>query len=1246
MNKLRTNSGRTFRFPFDIDRRVFLFLAGLFFILSIKQVNQYIFSRITPKTICKEISNDFSIKLNKFDALIEGLTHENITYPEISSGDLENLNEKTWSFFVLKEDSLLFWSKSTNLPVKYKNNVLDSLYTYQSTNELGFLIKKRKKIAGIEYDILGKFPLYVRYKVRNDLFKSNFSFLNEMDLGNENFGYRLDLLDYTSKGDYIVYVDDVPRFQLKETNSFLETTDKNFWHFFLVAIPFVLFGVSIHTYFKVSVKYNPALYFSLLVLTATIIRGLGYCYGFPDNFHEFHLFNPSLYGSDGLNTSLGDVFINACLLFWILFFYIMNVQNKVFKLRLTWHKFLFIVIYAMMLLGFLYISGSNIRSIIYDSKLNFDTTDYHDINPEAIIGLGAMLLTFMNYVLFAIIFNRYFEKYFPKKRFKYLVPLAGVILSIFLLDPSVREIAIIASVWTGLLLLLLSIRFLNTKLDFTSDKLIYWLIFFSVSCVVVIHYFDIKNEHGLRQNFAENLIRFENKNTEGGLIRLGTSMRDDTTLHQINNADEVQKYISRNYIFLFETEYRTSLEVRNRLEDNTAEQEQIEYSRHNSTKRIRESNPTIFLSNEIGKEKYILYHKLGNFSVKLTLSTLLPSSQDYSTTLAQDMDIGQDTDIPVYQYAYYANNKLVKQSSIDIFPLKLPKAAQKTTGVIDLNNRNRNSDIIVHNTNGQQKKSIVVRKIKSNFYRISTTYAYIFTIVFMLISLYILGNVIARSNLRRKRFINLLGLTLRMRIHLSILFVELISLVIIGFFTILLLSNDARNNALRKATVAADEIHDVLEGFQLQYDTDSVLGHKFKSAEIQSKTSPYLEKHNVGLNLYSKNGQKILSTVSAKLNNCLPNLINPKAYAELKIKPNVPSLQGEQIASFDYYSIYSNLRNQNNEDIGILEIANFSSHQMIRQNNSNIITMLINIYAFVFLLSSLFAFYITKRLTNSFSKIITQFSKINLTQVNKPLNWPYSDEIGLLIKEYNRTLLKLENSTALLAKSERESAWREMARQIAHEIKNPLTPMSLSLQSLQAAINRNDPKVPELTQRMTTTVLEQIKVLTRTASNFSEFATMTDIVARKESLIDILESTTGIYSDSDDAEFLFVLPQKDIPVFVDKVKLIRVLTNIIQNAIQSIPDDITGKIMLTVTKENKNIVDITITDNGGGIPLELKGKIFEPNFTTKSYGSGLGLAMCKDIMQKSSGDIYFESTIGMGSSFHITLPIYQEKDKD
>lgn len=1239
MNKQNKNSGRPFRFPFDIDRRYFLLLAAIFFILAIKPINTYLMPRINPQNIEKRINKHFNKQLKEFNTTTDRLNEKNINFNSISKQSLQKYNDKSWSFLVYKNDSLIFWNKPVNKTISSLKSK-DSIITYEDQNEIGLYIKRNKIINGTTYKIIGKFPAFKSYNSENDFFKSYFSFL-EPSTELYDFGYKLVPFTVNVPGRHVINIKDQPRFELQEKNNFLEQTDKNFWHFFLAAIPFVMFGVSIHTYFKVSVKNNPPLYFTLLLFTVFVIRGLGYAFNFPDTFNEFHLFNPSLYASSGLNLSLGDVFINACLLFWILFFYIMNVQNKVFAIKKIPVKIAFITICSVLIYFFANYSLSNIYSIINDGLLNFDTTNYHNIRPETIIGLGTLLLTFMNFVLVLVIFNRYFERYFKNSIIKFFIPLIGLLFANIFLEKELLTVMTIACIWSSITLYFLSAKFFSTKFDFNSYKLIYWLIYLAATCVLVIYYFDSNKEIKLRQNFAESLIHFENKSTEDDLLELGEQIKNDTLISSFNSKDGLHNYLENNYFIRFEAEYVAKSKVYNLTSDSVAANESIIYAQFDS-KAINKNNPLILLKNRAGEEEYIFSITKNDFFISLNLSPSYNLNYTSGDKFIDEINSTREKFSPLYKFGYYLNDQLVQQSSIDDFPLVLPKKASSKTGQVSLDNNWNSNAVIVHTKMNADKRSVVIRQKSNVIYKLSTTYAYVFTSIFILMTLYILGNIMARSNLRRKRFVNLLGLTLRMRIHLSILLVELISLTIIGIITILVLTNSAKTNAFNKAARASLELKNAIQEAEI---TNKFILNTHDSISIdvlESVIDPYLEKHEVGVNLYNLNGVKIYSTISKKISSVLPNLINPQAFAQLRLKRNISTLQEEKIGNLEYYSIYSNIRNKNGKLTGILEIPNYSSKQTIKQNNSRIVTMLINIYAFVFLLSSLFAFYITKRLTMSFTKIVNQFSKINLTETNQPLQWPYSDEIGLLIKEYNRTLVKLENSTALLAKSERELAWREMARQIAHEIKNPLTPMSLSLQSLQAAIKRNDPNVPQLTEKVTKTVLEQIKVLARTASNFSEFATMTDIEARKESLLDILESTTGIYSDSNDAEFLFVLPKADIKVNVDKVKVIRVLTNIIQNSIQAIPEDRVGQIMLTVTKQAQNFVDVAIQDNGIGIPEEFYSKVFEPNFTTKSSGSGLGLAMCKDIMTKTGGNIYFESVVGDGSTFHILIPIYKE----
>jgi nitrogen fixation/metabolism regulation signal transduction histidine kinase len=225
-------------------------------------------------------------------------------------------------------------------------------------------------------------------------------------------------------------------------------------------------------------------------------------------------------------------------------------------------------------------------------------------------------------------------------------------------------------------------------------------------------------------------------------------------------------------------------------------------------------------------------------------------------------------------------------------------------------------------------------------------------------------------------------------------------------------------------------------------------------------------------------------------------------------------------------------------------------------------------------------------------------------------------------------------------------AWREMAKQVAHEIKNPLTPMKLSLQMLERAIKNNSPNITEITGKVTNTLIEQIDNLTLIATNFSNFAKMPELRKETFNLNEILYSVTGMYNDDLDFEYLFLIPDYPITIFADKGQLIRVFTNIIQNATQSIPEGRKANISLMTTKVKNNFIRITISDNGEGISKEKASKLFQPYFTTKTSGTGLGLAMCKDIIEQFGGKISFESEENVGTSFHIDLPIMNDHEED
>ena len=249
--------------------------------------------------------------------------------------------------------------------------------------------------------------------------------------------------------------------------------------------------------------------------------------------------------------------------------------------------------------------------------------------------------------------------------------------------------------------------------------------------------------------------------------------------------------------------------------------------------------------------------------------------------------------------------------------------------------------------------------------------------------------------------------------------------------------------------------------------------------------------------------------------------------------------------------------------------------------------------------------------------------------------------IADLVNEYNRMVDELARSVELLAKSERESAWREMAKQIAHEIKNPLTPMKLSVQQLQRSWKDKSSNWEESLSRFSKTLIDQINNLSAIATAFSDFAKMPRTNNEVVDVIAKINNSVGLFENTRNVDFQINLHgNKEVTVFADKEQLLRVFANLIKNAIQSIPEGRKGLITIDLLTHDGNAV-IKVCDNGSGIPEELGDKLFMPNFTTKSSGMGLGLAIVKNIIEDANGSVWYETEIGKGSTFIIELPLYR-----
>jgi nitrogen fixation/metabolism regulation signal transduction histidine kinase len=366
--------------------------------------------------------------------------------------------------------------------------------------------------------------------------------------------------------------------------------------------------------------------------------------------------------------------------------------------------------------------------------------------------------------------------------------------------------------------------------------------------------------------------------------------------------------------------------------------------------------------------------------------------------------------------------------------------------------------------------------------------------------------------------------------------------------------------------------------------------------------------------------------------------INPVSARQLMVEKKSFFIQHENIGSYSFLSAYTPVRDIDNHMMGYLTLPYFARQEEIRREISGLVSAFANIYVIMIVVTVLLALLLSRYITKPLQRIGYQFSKVKMGDKNAKIVWTRKDEIGRLVDEYNRMIDEMEKSAELLARSERESAWRLMARQVAHEIKNPLTPIKLSMQLLMRAWNDQVPDMDARLKRFSQTLIMQIDTLSSIATEFSDFAQMPEPQIQQFDVIPLIQQSAALFRDQSDSEITFETNMVECSIKADPNQILRVFNNLIKNALQAIPGDRQGLIRIKLVIVD-DYCEISFQDNGSGIPNEKQTRIFSPNFTTKTAGMGLGLAMVKNIIDNTSGRIWFETEPGEGTTFYVSLPL-------
>ena len=395
------------------------------------------------------------------------------------------------------------------------------------------------------------------------------------------------------------------------------------------------------------------------------------------------------------------------------------------------------------------------------------------------------------------------------------------------------------------------------------------------------------------------------------------------------------------------------------------------------------------------------------------------------------------------------------------------------------------------------------------------------------------------------------------------------------------------------------------------------------------------------IHLYNQEGLLVTSSRAAIFDKkLLSNLVHPGAMAALVEKKGVEVLLDEQIGRLRYQSVYMLIPSlANNSGDVILAVPFFESEDELNALISDVLGNVFNAFVVIFIVFLIISFLVTKNLTLPF-RILTQKLKATNLEDNEPMYWASKDEIGLLVNEYNQMLYKLAASKKVLASTEKESAWREMAKQVAHEIKNPLTPMKLTLQHLLRLEREGKLEDAEKLKKSLETLIHQVDALNGIASSFSTFAKMPLPHNEPMNFKEVLAKVLELFKTDQRMELKFQDDSytEQIPILGDDKLFGRVISNLIINGMQAVEPGQKPQIRIWLWLSDQAVF-LEISDNGKGIPMELRDKIFVPNFSTKSQGSGLGLAIAKSGVEAAGGKIWFETEVGIGSTFFLTFPL-------
>lgn len=1269
--------------------------AFIFFSLSV-----YFLKTQQSKKTLELVSNQISERLEFWEkdfytlledkALLKSLVDGNYT-----ETDIKALFDKPYSILLYKKEQLIFWSNNEIIPEEkyWFEQYTDGVNFVKLANAYYQLIIRKhsgnhSELQGVS--IIALLPIKYTYNGKNP------SLLNSYNPA-LNIPENIVFSEHQNKDWEVIGKNGLNRslyinFQKSLINKFI-----NWWAVAFQVLGIVLLLVAIQLIAIILINsYDPLLSYIFFGISVFVVWILVFLLDLPATLENLPVFNTSVVGETFFKGTLGDLGITLLFLAWFLsFFYHYRIKTKTQdqSLHLRLFKFtvaLFGTFAAVRMAAYLF------HLIILNFDISLDFSYIFKFEQPTLLAMLCVVLFFVSFFYFLQLIGIFLLNLKIPLKFQLLI--LGIFLfftGLYLLFFSFESELI--PVLIGFLAFMVAYPYIVIELPpiIATDKAVFWLAALTLFASALIYIHTLNHEIEKRKAFARVKAIQKDMVFEAYIDNIATTLTEDIEIQKyykgqaLTKQDEFKTYIISRYLDEFSQKYEVQNVLAFNIEGKPIDRQNNLFLLEAFNKKIgfnsiNTNNSYLYLvPNEINGYNYLL--KLPIFDTNEIMT--LPAPIGYLVIELEPKTGRQESVYPEiftndtlsepkgteeYNYAIYQNNQLESYRGSYIYRMHQPNKLLRYEGGIDTtfteNNFSHllywapNQSLFSSETESITKipvKMVIVSKPVNTLYSFLSLASYLFIASIVLLLATIIFKAIFNINNGRTDFQNLFFSSLQKRIYSSILVTNILAFIIVGIVTLSNFynrSNEKHSEQLtRKLNEALATIENLVEKIKNQKNTeykfnilesdslspipvmkDSILFDKSEMSEILKDVSKI---YDIDINLYDKSGTLITSSLIKIFNNgYVSKLMHPIAWHWLAAKKSNQFIQTEKFGKLNYQSGYIPVKNEEgSENIAFLNLPYYARQKALNRELTGFMTTLINIYFLFFLIGIILAYFIALNITNPLKMISDKLKGVKLGEENEMLDWPHDDAVGELVSQYNQTIQELVKNVRLLAAQERQIAWQEMAQQIAHEIKNCLTPMKLSLQLLQRAINDQKPNIAEHSLRTSKTLVEQIDALSQIATEFSDFAKLPEANIQRFNLNEVALNSIELYKNNNEVEINSNLTGAPYFVFADRSQMLRVFNNLIKNAIQSIPDERKGIITINFLPASNQYLTISIQDNGKGISEELRDKIFLPNFTTRITGMGLGLAMVNKIIEEAGGKIWFHSEPDKGTTFYFQL---------